>query len=224
MDKKEQKIFIGKALDPAKRTQIWKFFQGMCRIVITVAFRFRAYNVENVPRTGAVILASNHQSYLDPALVGIALQRPVGFLANAYLFRVPLFGRVIWNLHAFPVERGKGDRAAINTAIELLNRGYALNVFPEGTRSPDGEIKPLERGILLLTRKTGAPVLPIAIDGAYDAWPKGRKLFRPHPVHLIYGKLIDPTKMDNQEFMDTLDREIRRLHAELVSRRGEMKL
>lgn len=209
--------------DPQKRSLLWLICQSTLRVLVTVLFRFRVYGLENVPRTGAVILAANHQSYLDPALLGVHLRRPIGFLANAYLFRVMVFGPAIRNLHAFPVERGKGNRAAIDTAITMLKRGYALNVFPEGTRTPNGEIQPLERGVLLLARKSGAPVVPIAIDGAYDAWPRKQKLFRPHPVHLIYGRPIDATKMDNQQFMDTLDSEIRRLHAELVRRRNELR-
>ncbi len=210
--------------DPLKRSLLWLTLQMFCRLMVTLLFRFRAYHTENVPQTGAVILASNHQSYLDPVLVAVALRRPVGFLANAYLFKGKFFGWLIRSLHAFPVERGKGDRAAINTAIEMLNRGYALNVFPEGTRTVDGSIKPLERGVLLLARKTGVPVVPIAIDGAFDAWPRKRKIFRPYPIHVIYGKPIDVNKMDSQQFMDSLEREIRRLHQELVNRRAELMM
>jgi len=201
---------------PNQRTLLWNFLQFLCYVLVTIFFRFKVYHPQNVPRTGGVLLASNHQSYLDPILVAVRLQRPVGFFANAYLFRNPYFGWLIRNLHAWPVERGKGDRAAVATAIEKLKAGYAVNIFPEGTRSMDGSISPLERGVALICRKAGAPIIPVAVDVAFEAWPRNRKLFRPWFVHLMYGKPIDPNQMDAKELVEKLEAEIRAMHQELI--------
>lgn len=214
----------GRGPGPNKRTLLWRSLQIWARLMVTLCFRFRAYGAEHVPASGGVMLASNHQSYLDPVLVAVALRRPVGFFANAYLFKNPAFSWLIRNLHAFPVERGKGDRAAVATAIEKLKEGYAVNIFPEGTRTSDGQIKPMERGVVLIARKAGVPVVPVAIDGAFDAWPRKHKVFRPHPIHVMYGKPIDPSKMDAQEFLSQLEGQIRTMHAELIRRREELRM
>lgn len=204
---------------PKRRTLIYAMMQSLCRIIVTVFFGFKAYDLHNIPRTGGFLLTPNHQSYFDPVLAGIMLHRPIGFFANAYLFKNPLFGWLLRNLSAWPVERGKGDRGAVVTAIEKLKAGYAVNLFPEGTRTPDGKIQPLERGVALIIRKAGVPIVPVAIDGGYDAWPRTRKLPRLHPVHVMYGKPIDPTGMDSHELLATLERELKAVHARLIAKR-----
>ena len=145
---------------PKHRTLLYAVMQSASRILVTWLFSFKAYDQQNVPRTGGFLMTPNHQSYLDPVLVGIMLHRPVGFFANAYLFKNPFFGWFLRNLHAWPVERGKGDRGAVVTAIEKLKQGYVVNLFPEGTRTRDGSIQPLERGFALIVRKAGVPDTP----------------------------------------------------------------
>ena len=207
------------ASTPTKKALLFSIVQGLCRVLVVRGFGFKAYGLENIPRTGGVLLASNHQSYLDPILLTVHLPRPITYFAKAYLFKNPIFGWFILSLHAFPVEPGKGDRAAVNTAIAKLREGHMLTIFPEGHRSADGKIGPFERGAALIARRAGVPVVPVAIDGAFDAWPRQCKVFRTRPVHLMYGKPIDPAGMGADEFLKVLETEIHRLFAELQEKR-----
>jgi 1-acyl-sn-glycerol-3-phosphate acyltransferase len=152
-------------------------------------FDLKAYGVEHVPRRGGVLIVSNHQSYLDPPLIAVKLKRPLSFLAKSELFENPFFGAFIRSLNAFPVRQGEGDVGAVKETIRRLQEGHALNVYPEGTRTPDGEIKKMQPGIGLIVRRAGVPVVPAVIDGSFQAWPpkRGVKIFRPHPISIVYG-------------------------------------
>lgn len=127
---------------------------------------------ENVP-AGACIFASNHQSMLDPPLIGSCLPREISFIARRSLFDNPVFGSVIRSCHSIPVDRGEADIGAIRVAIEALKAGRGLLIFPEGTRSQDGIITEAKAGAGLLAIKSGAPVVPIHIRGARDVLPRG---------------------------------------------------
>lgn len=205
---------------PTRRSVLWRIGQMTSHVVTSSLFHFKAYGIEHVPASGGVLLASTHQSYLDPVLIGVRLRRPVSYMASAYLFRNPFFGWLIRSLHAFPVEQGKGDRAAVNACIERLKEGHMLCIYPEGHRSPDGEIKELQGGISLIARRAGVPVIPVVIDGAFEAWPRKKKLPWPHPVHLLYGEPIDVTGMDGATILKTLDERFRAMLRDLRSRRS----
>ena len=168
--------------------------QDCCRAVLKLAFpmflRFRAWGVGNVPRRGGVLLVSNHQSFFDPLLVGVPLPWGACYMARRTLFDVPGFGWCLWAVNAFPVERGGVDRRAMRTAEELLSRGGALVVFPEGTRTPDGQVKPFKAGFALIAARAGVPIVPVAISGAFEAWPRHRRLPRARRVHVAYGEPV----------------------------------
>ncbi len=205
---------------PKTRAWFWWFVQASAYITFKIIYRLKVYGLENMPKSSGVMIASSHQSYLDPALMGALPRRPTAFLANAYLFKNPFFGWFIRNLNAFPIEQGRGDRAAVNQAIGVLREGYVLTVFPEGHRSPDGDLKPLERGFALVARKAGVPILPAVIDGAYQAWPKKKKFPGIHPVHVLFGKPIDVSQMDAHEIVAIVSKTLAELTVELRNRRG----
>src|SRR5688572_12471618 len=152
-------------------------------------FDLKVYGVNNVPKRGGVLIVSNHQSYLDPVLIAVKLPRPLSFFAKSELFVNPFFGAFIRSLNAFPVRQGEGDVGAVKETIRRLQEGHALNVYPEGTRSPDGEIQPMQAGVGLIVRRAGVPVVPAAIIGSWEAWPprRGHKIFRPHPIRIAFG-------------------------------------
>ncbi len=126
---------------------------------------FRVTGVRNVPRSGPLIVVSNHLHNLDPLVVAVAIPRPVHFMAKVELFRVPVLGPLIRFVGAFPIERGQADRKAIRQAEETLAQGIALGIFPEGTRSVTAAMsKPLAGGALIALR-SGAPILPVAVTG-----------------------------------------------------------
>jgi len=198
-----------------QRSVVWKLLQIIARVGTTVLFDLKTYGSRNVPKTGGVLLVANHQSYLDPVLVAVHLDRPVSFLAKSELFENPYFAWFIRSLHAFPVRQGEGDVGAVREMIRRLEEGNVLNVYPEGSRTKTGEIAPLEKGVALVIRKAGVPVVPVAIDGSFAAWPKDSTIFRPHPVRVKYGKPIDFDGKKGQEIIDTLESELRSLMAEL---------
>ncbi|MGD0388834.1 MAG: lysophospholipid acyltransferase family protein [Tepidisphaeraceae bacterium] len=198
-----------------QRSVVWKLLQIIARVGTTVLFDLKTYGSRNVPKSGGVLLVANHQSYLDPVLVAVHLDRPVSYLAKSELFENPYFAWFIRSLHAFPVRQGEGDVGAVREMIRLLEKGNVLNVFPEGSRTETGEIAPLEKGVALVIRKAGVPVVPVAIDGSFAAWPKDAMIFHPHPVRVRYGKPIDFHGKKGQEIICTLETELRSLMAEL---------
>jgi len=171
----------------------YSFLQFWVRLLFSVVFRFRALGRENVPVDGGVILAANHQSYLDPPLVGVGLDRPVHFMARKSLFEHNfLFTRLIRSLNAYPVERDRGDIAAIRETLRRLEKGAAVLVFPEATRTYTGEIGALKPGVFMMAARAAVPVVPTVIDGAFEAWPRSRLLPRPKQIAVIFGKPLLP--------------------------------
>lgn len=151
----------------------------LAQVVLMVFFRFRWRGGRNLPRSGAVLVVANHQSYLDPPLIGCAMgQRHFDFLARAGLFDSRRLGAVITALNSVPVRESGGDPASIREILRRLDRGRVVLIFPEGTRSLDGSIAQFKRGVALLLRKSRCPVLPVGIAGAHEAWPRGG---RPRP-------------------------------------------
>jgi len=176
----------------------------------TLFCRFRAWGLDHVPRRGGALLASNHQSFLDPTLVGTPLRRQAYYMTRRTLFEVPVLGWLIRAVNGFPVDRGGVDRAAVRTAVDILARGHILVVFPEGTRTPDGEIKAFRPGFAMLASQAGVPIVPAAVHGAYEVWPRQQRLPRPGHVHVAYGAPVAPPGQG---------RDSRREAAELVRER-----
>jgi len=200
--------------------QRWSFALGKLASAVFVGlfFRLRAYGITNLPKQGGALLLSNHQSFLDPMLVGCPVSRPTFFMARDTLFRNPVCGAILRAVNAFPVRRGRPDRRAIRTAIGRLAAGELLVMFPEGTRTRDGELQPFKGGFRLLVRKANVPVIPVVIDGAYEAWPRSRLLPRPGPVRVTYGRCIPPAefeRLSDDEAAERVAREMSRMLDEL---------
>lgn len=162
--------------------------QWACRLL----FGLRTVGAGNVPASGGAILASNHQSYLDPVMVGCRLKRPCWFAARRSLFSFRPFGWLISRLGAFPIERGRVDARALRRAEEVLRSGGLLVIFPEGTRSADGRLGRVEPGVAALAARAGVPVVPAFVHGAWRAWPRSRRLPRPRRVAVFYGPPLFP--------------------------------
>jgi 1-acyl-sn-glycerol-3-phosphate acyltransferase len=156
-----------------------------------VLFSVEHHGLENVPERGAVIIAGNHPSYLDPALVALPIKRPIKFMAWDALFKIPLLGLLIRALGAFPVDLGKGKgEAAFRQATSVLEGGEALGIFPEGQRSQQGPMGELRNGVARLAIETGAPIVPVTIGGAHRAWPKWKLLPRPAKIIVSFHEPI----------------------------------
>lgn len=205
---------------PEKASFMWKMAQLLVRVWTTVTFDLKVYGLHNVPRTGGVLMVSNHQSLLDPLLLGARLRRPMSYMAKSELFKNPAFGRLIRSVGAFPVRQGAGDVGAIRETVVRLQEGRMLNIFPEGARTEDGQIGPMQPGVALVVRRAGVPIVPVAIDGSYQAWPKGSRSFRRHPIRLVYGPPLDVTGMKADAVIKLIDQSIRTLFDRLRS--GQM--
>lgn len=208
---------------PPQRTIPFKAAQSLCRVLTSTLFDLKVYGVEHVPKTGGVLLLSNHQSYLDPVLIGVRLPRPLSYMAKSQLFDVnPAFTWVIHSLGAFPVRQGGSAAGAVKVAINRLKGGHALNIFPEGSRTEDGEIGEIEGGAALVVRGARVPVVPVAIHGSFEAWPRKLKLPRPYPIRLSYGPPMDLTDLRPGQIVDRIDRTLRELFDALRGREGRV--
>lgn len=171
-------------------------------VIFKLLWFYRSFNIHRLPPKGGAILASNHASHFDPVLVGLTSFRPVKFLARESLFYNPIFGRLISGLGAFPIMRakapeggtvdasapadtggGSADLRALRTAIDLLNAGHRLVMFPEGTRSADGRMRSFQPGVAMMFLRSKAPLVPIYIHGSYRVLP--RKAKSPHVFRKI---------------------------------------
>jgi len=176
---------------PAPRPNALYTVLRLCTIALArLLFRLESSGSENIPATGPVLLVSNHSSVLDPPLVGSAAGRQLSFLAKAELFHVPLLGALIHRLNARPIRREGADPAALRTAMRVLEEGGALLIFPEGTRGEEGIIRSAKAGAGMLAVLSGAPVVPVYVQGTGRAWPRGRRLPRPAKVSVTFGKPI----------------------------------
>ena len=147
---------------------------------------------------GPLILASNHQSYFDPPLVGICSQRGVYYLARKTLLQIPLLGKLLPYINVILVDRDGNDMSALKTVIRTVKSGNGVVLFPEGTRSPDGTLQRGKAGIGLVIAKTGAPVQPMRIFGSYEAFPKGSGSITACPISVVVGEAIyfTPEELD----------------------------
>jgi 1-acyl-sn-glycerol-3-phosphate acyltransferase len=161
-----------------------------------VFFRFRMLHRERMINQGPAILASNHQSYLDPPLIGSAVDRPIYFLTRKTLLDVPVLGWLLPKLNVIPVDQEGNDRSALKALIRILRAGEATLVFPEGARTLDGQLQPALPGIGLVIAKTLAPVVPMRIFGAHEALPRGGGRLRFHPITVLVGEPILFTAAD----------------------------
>jgi 1-acyl-sn-glycerol-3-phosphate acyltransferase len=160
------------------------FWRNVSRFIGWQRYRLKTTGQENVPRTGPLILAANHISWLDPPLVGAWFPRRITYMAKKELFEIKWLGPLIETLGAFPVDREGSARAAIKHSLEVLKAGGCVGIFPEGGRNVDGD-KEAQTGVALLAALSGAPVIPAAIVGSELSRGKDRP-----PATVVYGKPI----------------------------------
>jgi 1-acyl-sn-glycerol-3-phosphate acyltransferase len=175
---------------------------------------------ENVPRKGGVLLCGNHTSYIDPPALGAGCPRPVHFMAKEPLFRVPMLGFLIKRVGAFPVRQHMADRAALRMAIELLQKGECVGMFPEGTRNLTSEtLMPPEPGVGLIALRAGVPVIPVALIDTAKLLPPHSIFFRFARIKVVYGPpvaLHDLYGQAGREAVEEVGRRIMAAIGELI--------
>ncbi|MFA5865163.1 MAG: lysophospholipid acyltransferase family protein [Phycisphaerae bacterium] len=202
--------------------RIWyTFCRDWCRFYVNVFHWGRAYNRHFVPPSGSVLLVSNHQSFLDPVVVGYCLNREVDYMARDTLFKNPVFGKIIRSVNAFPVKRGEADLTAIKETLRRLRDQRVMLLFPEGTRTPDGLIREFKPGFALLARKANAPIIPVVVDGAFEAWPRSSPVPHPFiPINVIYGKPILPEEVKSR----TPEEFVKMIHQIMIKMQNGLRL
>lgn len=183
----------------------YRLCRSGAQALFLVFSRGRVFGTANVPREGGVLLVCNHQSFFDPILATFALPRECHYMARDTLFRNPWFRKLIESLNAFPIRRGTADVGAIKETLRRLKAGALVTAFPEGTRTGDGNVGPMQPGVVLLARKTRVPLVPTLILGAFEIWPRQATLPRPAPVIIAYGKPLWPDQVSNLSGEDCIN-------------------
>jgi CMP/dCMP kinase len=214
--------------------RLWhECFYTFCHLGMTLGFSLRIQGGHHLSAAGPALIIANHQSFLDPVIIGLVARRPLVYLARRTLFLNPFFTFLIRSLNAVPIDQEGIGKDGIRVILEQLQLGKPVVVFPEGGRTDDGKMQPLKPGIHLLIRRTQAPIIPVGIAGAFDAWPNTRLLPTPAPLFwpagkgtlaVVMGEPLDssryatmPREQALQELYDKIA--VEQQHAEEIRRR-----
>ncbi len=196
---------MSKDREPAINLYLYYLFKwSTVAPMFRLYFRGRVYGRENVPKSGGVVVVTNHGSYFDPPLLACSLRRPVAFMAKEELFEVPILKQGIRLYGAYPVKRGSGDRAAIRAAMEVLQENWAAGLFLQGTRTPDGRITDPKIGAALIAAKAKVPILPVSLWGTEKILTKGVPFPKPVPITVRIGELIPPPSQTKKEILQAV--------------------
>ncbi len=167
-----------------------KLARWFFRILFLLFFRLRIHGLKNYPAEDGFLICANHQSFLDPLIMGISCPRPINYVAKQSLFRFPpLAWFMRWN-DTIPIDRDGSGIAGVKEMLRRLKRKESIMMFPEGTRTRDGELQPIKLGFLSVAKRAKAPLLPICFDGAFQAFPRNRKFPRPGRIDVVIGQKI----------------------------------
>ena len=201
-----------------ERSIAWKYLQVLARILTTILFDLKVYGRRNLPARGGVLIVSNHQGNLDPVLIAVWLDRPLNYIAKSELFRGRWSSWLLHTVNAFPVRQGVGDVGAVRETIHRLKQGHLLNMYPEGSRTEDGRIAPLQKGVALILRRANVPVVPAVIVGSFEAWPMHRAWPQARPVRVKFGPPMNLAGLGRDQVIATIDHTLRTMFEELRNR------
>jgi 1-acyl-sn-glycerol-3-phosphate acyltransferase len=199
----------------------YHFLHVLVRPFFSSLFKFQVFGAKNIPNNGGVLLMTNHVSFVDPIFLGAAVNRNLRYMARSTLFKPGIIEWFLLNMSAFPVNRGAPDRRAIRQALKFLEDGELLNIFPEGTRSHDGNtLGKALAGVGFIAYKTSAPVVPVFLSGTQHVLPRKAKIPKLAKVAVYFGKRLD---MD-QYRKDKASRETyERIGEDVMARIAELK-
>ncbi len=209
---------------PLSKVLWYDYLHVTLRLAAAGLFRVRCSGRENEPAEGGGLVLSNHQSLFDPVLVGLTLNRRLNYLARESLFNFGPFGWLINSLDAIPIDREGLGLAGLKETLRRVKRGELVLIFPEGTRSHDGEVSPLKPGFSALAKRARVPLVPVGIDGAYQAWPRDRLLPSLSTIYVHVGEPIpaeEAQAADERELVVEVERRIRACHA--IARAGRLR-
>jgi 1-acyl-sn-glycerol-3-phosphate acyltransferase len=198
-----------------QRSLTWKSLQAVSRVWTTLCFDLKVYGQHHLPQTGPALVLSNHQSLLDMIALAVQLDRPMSYMARHDLFDHAGLARLIRKLHAFPVRQETADIGAIKEAVRRLQEGHIVNIYPEGSRTLTGEIGPMEPGAALIVRRAKVPVVPAVVWGAFEAWPRDRRIFRPHPIRVQFGPPMMLHHLRGEQVMQQVEQTLKAMYGRL---------
>jgi 1-acyl-sn-glycerol-3-phosphate acyltransferase len=186
-------------------SHLWyDFCYWMTTIALELGFGMRTEGYRHVPAKGPALLVANHQSFLDPVLVGLTARRRLHFLARKSLFRHKAFGWLLRSLQSIPVDQEGFAREGLRAILEHLQASHAVLIFPEGNRTPDGKMYPFRPGVHLLIKRVPMAIIPVGVAGTYDAWPRHRPFPIPAPLFgpgrkgtlaAVFGPALDSRRL-----------------------------
>lgn len=188
---------------------VYDLIRVLARLAVVWFCRFRVSGRENWPTSGGALVCSNHQSYLDPPLVGLTCSRRLTYLGRTTLFKSKLLAPIITFLDTIPIDREGGGLAGLKETLRRLKGGDMVLIFPEGTRTSDGELQPLKPGFCAVARRSKVPLVPVGLDGAYDAWPRRSPLPRGGRLAVVIGRPItaaEVAQLSDEELVAELSR------------------
>lgn len=205
---------------------VYYLFKLVAWVTFPIAFNFKVKGRSNIPLDTGALLVSNHQSFLDPVFLGAAARRRTGYLARSSLFaKKGFFNLLIKALGALPLSVKSSGKDGVRLAAEHLKRGAHIVMFPEGTRTSDGTIGPIQPGAKLIAQKAGVPIIPVAVCGAFEIWPRTKKLFGFGPISVAFGEPLWPERfreMNSGEFCATLRGRMNGLYAQAIEERKRL--
>ncbi len=203
---------------------VYEMIRDFLLVTFVILFRMRGYGLKNVPSKGPVIFLSNHQSFFDPIFCQILVWRHMYYVARDSLFKYKFVGSFLKFVYAIPIRQGEGDLGAMRKIIGKLKENATVCLFPEGSRTRDGKIAKVQPGFTLLTRKTGASVVPVVIDGAFECWPRDKKWPSIGKVRISYGEAITAdaiAEMGDKAFSALLTAKLRQMQNKLREAGGK---
>lgn len=208
-----------------KQKKNWSYYfcRKLCVLYCKLFCRFKVHSLENLPPDTGFLLICNHQSFLDPLFCGVPYKGHLHFMARSTLYK-GAFGNLIKSFDTIPVKRGESDIKAMKLIIKKLKESKAVCLYPEGTRCTDGKVAEFKPGFGLLARRSKVPIIPAAIEGAHEIWPRGRKfpaLFR--EVRIKYGEMITSQEINSltdEELAQKVTSTVRNMQNELREKMG----
>jgi 1-acyl-sn-glycerol-3-phosphate acyltransferase len=196
---------------------VYSLLRVFARLIAVTFYRLRCEGREHWPPSGGGLVCSNHQSFFDPPLIGMTCPRQMNYLARETLFKVPVLSQVMTYLGTIPIDREGSGLAGLKETLKRLRAGELVLIFPEGTRTHDGEVLPLKPGFCSVARRSGVPLIPVGMDGAFQAWPRTSPLPLPGKLAVVIGRPISPTEAEgltDEALVTELDSRMRACHLE----------